>query len=391
MQLAVCLVLALSWASVSQAQNSGPFQLGSNSGGELQIGTGLPLPVGTAGIFLGGKTAGDAGNFPPLLIPPVAGVLAGGAESVGINQTTGGNLTIPPGVLARAAGGSPVPIAVFTTNPAVFQVATSIDYGWPSTTATFSAGGAPGPAVLGTGVSGGIASYSGGAQAFGGPATFSIAAGSGAAGGRVPPNTMGALPVASVWINAFAGLPGTVTMVLIAGASSPLGIAQPGNSTAAPSGTTMFGAPAQGIGFVNGPQITVTPPGPLPLSIAGPVGTMGTITNSLAVTAPVPSNMVTNSKGFAWTTGFLTLSQPGAGPPEVFYLSGTDMRVGGVGNVSLVSGALSNRQLSGPNANRGWLSLDLVAAPEPAATAGLAGALGALALCHTAVRRRARR
>ena len=116
---------------------------------------------------------------------------------------------------------------------------------------------------------------------------------------------------------------------------------------------------------------------------------MGYIPSSIAVAAVFPSNMVTASKGFPWTTGLITISQPGAGPPEVFFLSGTDMRVAGVGNVSLVSGALSVRALSGPNANRGWLSLDLVAtAPEPSVALGLGGALAMLALCHGLVRRR---
>jgi hypothetical protein len=97
--------------------------------------------------------------------------------------------------------------------------------------------------------------------------------------------------------------------------------------------------------------------------------------------------MVTASKGFPWSTGFITISQPGAGPPEIFFLSGTDMRVGGVGNLSMVSGALSLRALSGPNANRGWVSLNL---PEPTVALGGMGALAMLAFCHGLVRRRSR-
>ena len=85
----------------------------------------------------------------------------------------------------------------------------------------------------------------------------------------------------------------------------------------------------------------------------------------------------------------ITVAYPGAGPKEVFFLSGTDMRVAGVGNVSLVSGSLSTRALSGPNANRGWLSLTL-AVPEPTAALGAVGALAMLGLCHGLVRRRSR-
>ena len=119
------------------------------------------------------------------------------------------------------------------------------------------------------------------------------------------------------------------------------------------------------------------------------VGPAGTVPSSITLggAAPFPSNMVTSSKGYPWSTGFIKISQPAAGPPEVFWLSGTDMRVSGIGNISLVSGALSTRALSGPNANRGWLSLNL---PEPTAALGAAAALGMLGLCHGLVRRRKR-
>ena len=52
-------------------------------------------------------------------------------------------------------------------------------------------------------------------------------------------------------------------------------------------------------------------------------------------------------------------------------------------------GSLSARALSGPNANRGWLSLTLVV-PEPTAALGAVGALAMLGLCHGLVRRRSR-
>jgi hypothetical protein len=67
-----------------------------------------------------------------------------------------------------------------------------------------------------------------------------------------------------------------------------------------------------------------------------------------------------NPKGFGgpWTTGQLTIIQPKAVPPETFTLTGSDGRAPtGVGNISLVSGGLSNRAKSGPNANSGWLNL----------------------------------
>jgi hypothetical protein len=278
---------------------------------------------------------------------------------------------------------------VFPTNPAVFQVATTISYAWPAASATLAPGGAPGPIVTGTALVGGTVTYSGGVKAFGGAARFATAAGPGAAGGRVPPNAVGALPVLSGWINFAGGLPTTVMTVGVVGASKPAGLAQPGAPLASPPDVSSFGpvlnsamtAP-NGIGVVN-----VTTGGTPMNPVCCTVGPSGTIVSSIQPGGAFPSNMATGSKGFPWTTGFLTVSQPGAVPPEIFFLSGTDMRVAGVGNVSLVSGALSSRALSGPNANRGWLSLTL---PEPSAALGAAGALAMLGLCHGLVPRRSR-
>jgi len=106
----------------------------------------------------------------------------------------------------------------------------------------------------------------------------------------------------------------------------------------------------------------------------------------VAMTAPI-SNMAT-SEGFPWTTGMLTISQPAAkGSPEVFTLTGMDSRVGGVGTISLVAGALSDRVTTGPNANRSWARYTL---PEPGAVLGAAAALAMLGVCHGLVRRRSR-
>lgn len=373
------LLVAVGLSSASWAQAT-QFSLAPDSGGQLQIGTGLPLPVGTAGIFTGGMTVGDAGNFPPLLVGPASpppGVIVQNQST-----TMGGSLQVPPGMLSAPAAGSPVPIAVFPTNPAVFQVATSISYAWPNSSATLAPGGAPGivgvtPVTLSTTINNATIKYNGGTKAFGGPAQFSISAGPGAAGGALPPNGGGIPPVASVWINAFAGAPSTVTMVALAGASNPLGVAQPGASVGAAAGTTMWGPVTAGQG------------GGVRLVNQGgccTVGPLGTIPSSVTLAATFPSNMVTISKGFPWATGLISLTAP-ATPPEQFFASGTDMRVAGVGNISLVSGSLSDRNLSGPNANRGWLSLTL---PEPTAALGAAGAFAMLGLCHGLVRRRSR-
>jgi hypothetical protein len=373
------LLVALIWSGSVEAQ---PFYLAANSGGgELQIGTGLPLPVGPAGIFLGGKAPATAGTpfWPPLLVDVDTSLPnANWTMSVmqGLSTAQGGKITFPPGLLAKAAVPAPLPIAVFTTNPAVYQVRTTLSFSWPAAAAVFAPGGAPGAAATTVVIPGpgpGTITYSGSAKAFGGPAQFALRPGplAGVIAGPaiLGPNGLGVPPIATVWINAFAKLPASATKALVAGASAPLGVAQPGAPLAAPAGTTMWGM------------------GGIAAGLAGNVGPMGTILASVFVAAAVPSNMVTASKGYPWTTGLITVSQPAAAPAEIFFLSGTDMRVAGVGNVSLVSGALSTRLLSGPNANRGWLSLNL---PEPTAALGSVAALAMLGLCHGVVRRRSR-
>jgi len=429
------LSLVLAWGGTAQAQ----FLLTGNSAAELQIGTGLPLPVGTAGIFLGGMTPVNGGTmcgtgtmgcsispdgpgtayWPPLLIPRNDNIATSGAPGApgrgepgslatmtimqALTTAAGGAIAIPPSAFIRAAPGAPAPIAVFPTNPAVFQVATTIDFGWPAPagtvsvmtgmgtvpvvipgTVTFAPGGAPGPLVTGFGA--GVITYSGGAKAFGGAGLFAISAGPAAAGGRVPDNLAGALPVASVWINFKGATPAGAMTVGVVGASAPNGIGAPGGSLMAPAGTTMFGpvVTASMATMFNGIGVVNVPAGGT-LCTMFCMGPNGTIMSSFQPGGAFPSNMVTASKGFPWTTGLITVSQPGALPPEIFFLSGTDMRVAGVGNVSLVSGSLSLRALSGPNANRGWVRL---AMPEPAAALGAAGALAMLALCHGLVRRR---
>lgn len=383
-----CIALIVAFAGTASAQ----FLLtGARSGGALQIGTGLPLPVPDSGVYLGGMTTATAGPlfYPELGVKANPNVQFGAAPTRTIMQTlgtaAGGAIILPPGVLSKPANGTPAPIPVFTTNPTLFQVATSISYAWPASAAVFSAGNAPGTTVLGTG-GGGVIAYSGSAKAFGGAAQFTIAPGSGAAGGRVPPNGVGALPVATVWVN-LGGLPGTQMAVGILGASNMASLGAPGAPIAQPAATTAFGPLTPGAGPFGLINVTAMAPGG-PCCAGGPFGTIASSIPIPGITGvPALSNMVTASKGFPWTTGFITVSQPGANPAEIFFLSGADNRVSGVGNISLVSGALSLRNLSGPNANRGWVSLQLTT-PEPAAMLGAAGALGVLGLCHTIVRRR---
>jgi hypothetical protein len=92
------------------------------------------------------------------------------------------------------------------------------------------------------------------------------------------------------------------------------------------------------------------------------------------------------SAGLPWTTGRVIVSSPEAlGYYERFTLTGKDSRMSGIGTISLVSGGLANRTVSGPNGTRAWLRLTV---PEPDSAVGSVVALAVLALCHAWARRR---
>jgi len=390
MVLVACLLAALAWAGSASAQQT--FLLSpNNSGAQWQIGTGLKLPIGPEGIFDGGLTMNDADNIPLLNVPPAAGATV----MQDFSTSMGGRITVPANAFMRPANGTENPgegprkVGVLPSNPTLFQVGTSLSHKFPAVTAVFSPGGAPGPATLPG--AGGIIRYSGGAKAFGGPAQFRLKKGAGAGiTGALSPNALGEPPNASVWVAGFGNDPVTVMTVGVLGAGfagggvmTPGGgttaLAPVGASVAAPGITTMWGT-----GTVVAVNVTDGAGG----LVCCEVGPNGTILSSVKPGAAFPlSNMVTSSKGFPWTTGRITISQPDATPDgEVFFISGTDTRdTQGTGNVTLVSGALSQRAVSGPNANRGWVRMLL---PEPGAALGAAGALGLLGVCRVLVQRR---
>jgi hypothetical protein len=372
--LAVCLLGALVVSGSAQAQ----FLLnpGGKNGGEAQIGTGLPLPIGTMGIFFGGMTPATAGTmfWPPLLVGRAPTTM--GTIMQALNTPQGGALTVPAGILTDMIGGVPRgQIGVFPTNPAVFAVRTTINYSWPNVAANFAPGGGPGlpgtPVVF-AGPGGGSIAYNAGTKSFGGSGQFAIATGPFSGTLAVPPGgTMASkLPVASVWINGFKQLPATANKAILVGASNYNGVGAVGQSVMGLTQTTMYGQIPLAVRLFT--------------AMLGPNGTIP-LANSMGVAAAALTNMVAGTKGFPWTTGLITVTAPGAAPAEVFFLSGTDMRVAGIGNVSMVSGALGLRKLSLANANRGWVSLTI---PEPTAALGAAAALSMLGLCHMVVRRR---
>jgi hypothetical protein len=376
-----CLLVALAWSGAVHAQTMFGLTPGGSkpTGGQLQIGTGLPLPVGTAGIFTGGMAIGTAATFPPLFVLPAAM-----AMSIMQNQTStmGGAIAIPAGVLSRMADGVAF-VGVFNTNPLVYQVATTIHYSWPNVAAVLAPGGAPLGAIPGP--AGGIISYGAGTggNRFGGPAQFAIAPGPSAGTWGVPV-VAGMTPIATVFLNLGAATPFAGMSVILVGVSN-FGVAAQGAPLASPAMSTNFGP-------VPMAQRTINQPlggGLCTMWCVGPNGGIGL--NAAMTTwdigpggpASGPTNMATATEGFPFATGLVTISAGGAVPPEFFFAKGSDMRVAGVGNISLVAGALSDRNLSGPNANRAWISL-----PEPKAALGAAAALGVLGLCHSLLRRR---
>jgi hypothetical protein len=358
------LLLVLGWAGTVQAQS---YYSVTGGGGQAQIGVGLPLPIQPA--TTGGTAMNPVGTgtvFPPLLIP-----LNANASKRLVKQTAGADpkqMTVPPSVFRRPGPG-PQKLGVAPFNPKVFQVQTNIAFTGPNPgqgSMTFSAGGrtgSPTDTFVGIPATSSIR-YTATANQFGGPSQT-----------RVIPAT----PIV-VWANAlgamlpckhpaFAGVDGACLAPLIG---------------AFPDPTAAAGGP---VGFVNS---TVPVP---PMSPGWVVLSIPNIQGSVAMQAPIVTmntgltNMAT-SAGFPWTTGMITISQPSAlGAPEVFTLTGMDQRVNGIGTISLVSGALSQRTLSGPNANRSWARYTL---PEPGAVLGAAAALAVLGVCHGLVRRRSR-
>lgn len=180
---------------------------------------------------------------------------------------------------------------------------------------------------------------------FGGPARLRI----------TPMFGSGVKPSVAVTIFGVAGVPPPC-----AGAGCDAALIK-----AAPNGPQAIGGQA-GV-FVTTPGSNVTPPD-LYNIVAGltPKGTISAVVGPLG-TGPAPTDMA-SSVGFFWTTGRITVSAPGAkGMPERFVLSGADNRgANGAGTIQLVAGTLSHRVTSGPNANRGWIRLNLKDASGPA-------------------------
>lgn len=352
--LVLSIALALLWATTASAQWARYPITGGNA--YFWIGDGLTIPIGAAGI-----TARRA--------QPINGAV--------IRQPISGAdprpLQMVPGQFTHP--GTPFTIALFNNNSAVFQVRTAIPLEFPAGYANFGAGGRTGAAVVsfcpgstvsasgnpgcagpgaGSGING-LLRYTATSNQFGGPAR-------GFVGGT-----------ADVALNAgVGGLPCDYAMT----ASCQVIFA-----LANPAGT---GAQGATFGVVVSTAGAAPSPGLFNAVIAANGAIQSVTPTGLAPGLPNPAT----SYGGPWTTGMLTVQNTAAfGSPETFVLSGSDNRVSGVGTISLVSGSTSDRGISGPNANRGWLTITIgdVTGTPALGTWGI-GAL-AVVLAGAAVRR----
>ncbi len=126
--------------------------------------------------------------------------------------------------------------------------------------------------------------------------------------------------------------------------------------------------------------------------LTGTIGFNGTILGTLGPVTAVGAGIPVTGRshlgvGMPWTTGMLTITvlhQAGASS-EMFLRTGIDARdANGNGVVALVSGSMTARSITGGNANRTWITLEI---PEPGAFMGASAAFFALIGCHWLVLR----
>jgi hypothetical protein len=419
--LVTCLFFAGAWATTASANHcpdgdaAGCATYGLSGNIRLQVGDGLPIPATLANPAPNGQ----------IFVQPAATVV----------QTDGGtNLTKPrkmyfaPDGIRQAARAKNLGVRPF--NAAVFQVKTEITFHFPGPyvlkpggtnqsdpadlagSAIFSAGrrtgadtvtycagdivpktpngnGPPSCTGPGDGVINGLMQYTKTSHQFGGTGQFGE-------------------PTANFFTKAQAlGIQSVNVALNGGGGGANCQYDNGANPTCkaifAFASVAVTGAQGGTMGFANStPGGTPTPNvGRIFMSVNG----LGSITNVFGPTnTTTPKSGLPNaatSFGGPWTTGRLKVSVTNAIPPnplEVFTLTGSDARnASGVGTISLVTGAMANREVTGPNANRGWLNL-CVGAPTgidcpqftvpTMRTHGLVALMGLLALAGGYILRR---
>ncbi|MCP4039951.1 MAG: hypothetical protein GY733_23600 [bacterium] len=331
-----------------------------NGNGRFQIGDGLPIPA----------TFQAAPNGRVL---PVTGAV--------VSQTGTDPMALKFQGSELKAAVVPFMIPVLATNGVVFQVKTSLGVSYPDGAYTLSSGGRTGASVV---------SFCPGSAVTptGNPGCASAAAGGGPFKGLMiytkTSNQFGGAMTGRIYGGADVAIRGSFTM---ASPTMGLGTGFKINMALANANTSGTGAAGNAFGG-NGVTASPAPPsGMLTGTVNFPAGTIVSIaTTNPSAGVPNPAT----SYGAPWTTGQVVVSETLAlAGTEMFTLTGADSRVSGVGSISLVAGGLSNRAVSGPNANRGWLNLSIgsplgslpsMSGPGIAALVGLMSLAGGYAM-----------
>ena len=315
----------------------------------FQIGNGLPFP---------------------LISPGAANVAPGAAVRNTIASPDPRPLALDPGVITHP--GTPMTVGVFIGNPVLFQARTAITVQFPAYPVTLEAGGRTGAATVNwcPGIT---------ITASGTGGCLTPAAGPGI-NGRVTYTATSAQFGGA----AAAALGGGGDIALRAGASAPCDYNFTPTCLVAFALATPPAYAPQGAAF----NLTTSFAAPVPtpglyMAVVTGLGQVAALT-PFGLGPGIPNSLT--SYGAPWTTGMVSLLNTAAlGTPQNFVLSGSDNRVNGVGTISLVSGGMGVRNLSGASANRGWLSLT-VGAGTPSLGGWGAAAL-AVVLAGTALSR----
>ena len=398
--LTICGIHSFStWTSIAHAQAGTPCDATSGVcglGGQIrqQSGFGLPLPLSFEPAHTGLITS-QPGRIEAT--PNAAVTMQVPAPATGPRS-----LRIPPGQMKYDGPEQRIRVAGFGGLPQVFSTVSDLSFSWPSSgagTITFRAGGRSGPTqptgtnphpvvtwCAGAGVPtttfnpgclapddlgggnepevNGLVRYTATRHQFGGAAPTRI----GGTGDQI--FNIGLLPLSALPCN------GAGCLIAL----YPFDLAPTGIRGATFSARAVHGDYAYLFSRVR----------------TASLGANGTVlsTGDVVTTGGTPMNPVvfvrgeTQSFGFPWTTGRLTISVTDApgGVDQIFVRTGTDQRnAQGSGIITLVAGSVSSRTFSGPsNANRAWLTLRV---PEPSTWLSAAAALSGLGLARRRIRR----
>jgi len=378
--LALSVALGMVLSSTAQAQTFNKFSLTGNS--RSQIGDGLPLPItfapapnGAVKVKPGATVQQSQGPDPKAM--KFIGTTEANFSTTFMNQP------------------------VFALNKAVAQVRTSliINGPWGGTgtvgTRTFSAGGRTGPPAFAW--CPGLALPLTADPGCGDPATDTrVTDPKGRVKYTATSNQFGG-PFEAL-VGAAGSKGGASVVLMLPGGFAGVGVGCAHPAVGAPNATQNADTGCVGIFSpiaVDTHAVAGRPIGPatsnFPPAIPGNIRPMaitanGNVTRVLPTAAGTgPVNNVEASWGFPYTTGIVNVTAADAlGSAEKFTLSGGDSRVDGVGSISMVSGGLSDRTLSGSNANRAWLNYTVPGgAPAPSISNGGLVLLSALMLGAT--------